>query len=95
MTSNVGGLGELVINGQTGMSFAPRDLAGLATAVRQVLDDPDKAQRRAIAARERLTSDFDWGTVATETAQVYLAAKRREREPLPRPIIVERGLPDR
>ena len=95
VTSNVGGLGELVINGQTGMSFAPRDLAGLATAVRQVLDDPDKAQQRAIAARERLTSDFDWGTVATETAQVYLAAKRREREPLPRPIIVERGLPDR
>jgi glycogen synthase len=95
VTSNVGGLGELVINGQTGMSFAPRDLAGLATAVRQVLDDPDTAQQRAIAARERLTSDFDWGTVATETAQVYLAAKRREREPLPRPIIVERGLPDR
>ena len=95
VTSNVGGLGELVINGQTGMSFAPRDLAGLATAVRQVLDDPDKAQQRAIAARERLTSDFDWGTVATETAQVYLAAKRREREPLPRPIILERGLPDR
>jgi glycogen synthase len=95
VTSNVGGLGELVINGQTGMSFAPRDLAGLATAVRQVLDDPDKAQQRAIAARERLTSDFDWGTVANETAQVYLAAKRREREPLPRPIIVERGLPDR
>ena len=95
VTSNVGGLGELVINGQTGMSFAPRDLAGLATAVRQVLNDPDKAQQRAIAARERLTSDFDWGTVANETAQVYLAAKRREREPLPRPIIVERGLPDR
>jgi glycogen(starch) synthase len=95
VTSNVGGLGELVINGQTGMSFAPRDLAGLATAVRQVLDDPDKAQQRAIAARERLTSDFDWGMVANETAQVLLTAKRREREPLPRPIIVERGLPDR
>jgi glycogen synthase len=95
VTSNVGGLGELVINGQTGMSFAPRDLAGLATAVRQVLDDPDKAQQRAIAARERLTSDFDWGTVANETAQVYLTAKRRERQPLARPIVVERPLPDR
>jgi glycogen synthase len=95
VTSNVGGLGEAVIDGQTGMSFAPRDIAGLATAVRAVLDDPDAAQRRAVAARERLTSDFDWHTVATETAQVYLAAKRREREPLPRPVIVERALPDR
>jgi len=45
VTSNVGGLGEAVINGQTGMSYAPRDVAGLAAAVRAVLDDPDAAQR--------------------------------------------------
>ena len=95
VTSNVGGLGEAVIDGQTGMSFAPRDVAGLAAAVRAVLDDPDAAQRRAIAARERLTSDFDWHTVAGETAQVYLAAKRREREPHRRRAIVEHALPDR
>jgi glycogen(starch) synthase len=95
VTSNVGGLGEAVINGQTGISFAPRDIAGQAAAVRHVLDDPDGAQRRAVAARERLTSDFDWATIADETAQVYLAAKRREREPLARPVIVERALPDR
>ncbi len=95
VTSNVGGLGEAVINGETGISFAPRGIAGLATAVRHVLDDPDAAQRRAVAARARLTSDFAWRTVAEQTAQIYLAAKRREREPLPRPTIVERALPDR
>jgi glycogen synthase len=95
ITSNVGGLGEAVINGQTGVSHPPRDVTGLAAAVRAVLDDPDAAQQRAIAARERLTSDFDWHTVAGETAQVYLAAKRREREPQSRPVIVERALPDR
>src|SRR3989442_1889156 len=48
VTSNVGGLGEAVINGQTGMSYAPRDVAGLAAAVRTVLDDPDPAQSMAI-----------------------------------------------
>jgi glycogen(starch) synthase len=95
VTSNVGGLGEAVINGQTGMSYAPRDVASLAAAVRVVLDDPDAAQHRAIAARERLTSDFDWHTVAGETAQVYLAAKRREREPHRRRVIVEHALPNR
>jgi len=95
VTSNVGGLGEAVISGQTGVSCAPRDVAGLAAAVRVVLDDPAAAQRRAVAARERLTSDFDWHTVAGETAQVYLAAKRREREPQPRRPIVEHALPDR
>ena len=95
VTSNVGGLAEAVINGQTGISFTPRDITGLASAVRHVLDDPEAARRRAVAARERLTSDFDWATVARETAQVYLAAKRREREPLAREVIVERALPDR
>jgi len=55
----------------------------------------DAAQRRARAARERLTSDFDWQTVAQQTTQVYLAAKRRERQPLARLPIVEHALPDR
>jgi glycogen(starch) synthase len=95
VTSNVGGLGEAVLNGETGMSFPPRDVAALATAVRAVLDDPGGAQRRATAARRRLDSAFDWHTVAAETAQVYLAAKRREREPHRRRLIVEHALPDR
>ena len=95
VTSTAGGLGEAVINGQTGISCAPRDVAGIAAAVRNVLDDPAAAQRRAVAARDRLTSDFDWATVAGETAQLYLAAKRREREPLARPVIIERPLRDR
>ncbi|WP_299556405.1 glycosyltransferase family 4 protein [uncultured Mycolicibacterium sp.] len=93
--SSAGGLGEAVIDGVTGLTFAPRDVAGLADAVRRVLDDPDAAQRRALAARERLGTDFDWNTVADETAQVYLAAKRRIREPLGRREIVEHALPDR
>ena len=95
VTSDVGGLGEAVIDGRTGLSFPPRDVAALADAVRAVLDDPDAAQRRAVAARERLTSDFAWHTVAVRTAGVYLAAKRREREPHPRRPIVEHALPDR
>jgi glycogen(starch) synthase len=95
VTSNVGGLGEAVISGRTGVSCPPRDVAALAAAVRVVLDDREAAQRRAIAARERINADFDWHTVAAETAQVYLAAKRREREPQPRRVIVEHALPDR
>ncbi|HPX35181.1 MAG TPA: glycosyltransferase family 4 protein [Mycobacterium sp.] len=95
VTTNVGGLGEAVIDGQTGLSCPPRDVPALAAAVRAALDDPAAAQRRAVTARERLTSDFDWHTVAVETAQVYLAAKRSEREPQRRRAIVEHALPDR
>ena len=76
VTSNVGGLGEAVIDGETGLSFPPRDVAALAAAVRARA----RRSRRRPAARGRRPrtpdSDFDWHTVAAETAQVYLAAKR-------------------
>ena len=95
VTTNVGGLGEAVIDGQTGLSCPPRDVAALATAVRAALDDPAAAQRRATAAGERLTIDFEWHTVAAKTAQVYRAARRGERRPVERRAIVEHALPDR
>jgi glycogen(starch) synthase len=95
VTSTAGGLGEAVIDGVTGLSHPPGDVTALAEAVRALLDSPAAAQQRASAARERLTSDFAWQTVAAETSQVYLAAKRAERRPQPRRSIVERPLPGR
>lgn len=95
VTSTAGGLGEAVIDGVTGASFEPADVHGLVEAVISVLDDPAAAQERAFAARERLTADFAWDVVAAETAGVYSDAKRRVRNPLGRPVIVERPLPER
>ncbi len=95
VASTAGGLGEAVIDGVTGLSFPPRDVAALAAAVRAALDDPAGAQQRALAARERLTADFDWHTVAARTAQVYRSAVRRERQPPARRTIVEHALLDR
>ena len=95
VTSTAGGLGEAVVDGVTGLSFQPGDVAGLVSAVRELLDEPDAAQERARAARARLTDDFDWRQVAEETAQVYAGAKRRVRHPLARPTIPQRPLPDR
>ncbi|KAF0961606.1 MULTISPECIES: glycosyltransferase family 4 protein [unclassified Rhodococcus (in: high G+C Gram-positive bacteria)] len=95
VASTAGGLGEAVVDGETGMSFQPGDVTGLTSAVREVLDDPAGAQQRAVAARDRLTADFDWHKVAEETVHVYSGAKRRVRHPLARPEIPERPLPGR
>jgi glycogen(starch) synthase len=95
IASTAGGLGEAVVDGVTGLSFRPADVAGLTAAVRELLDDPDAAQQRAVAAHERLTADFDWLSVAADTAQVYQDAKRRVRHPLARPAIPQRPLPER
>ncbi|QDQ91978.1 glycosyltransferase family 4 protein [Rhodococcus sp. WB9] len=95
VASTAGGLGEAVVDGETGMSFQPGDVTGLTSAVREVLDDPAGAQQRALAARDRLTADFDWHKVAEDTVHVYAGAKRRVRHPLARPEIPERPLPGR
>ncbi|MBX7450285.1 glycosyltransferase family 4 protein [Mycolicibacterium sp. 3033] len=95
VVSAAGGLGEVVGHGTTGHTFPPGDVAALAAAVRTVLDAPDAAQRTATAARERLTSDFAWSTVAAETVAVYVGAKRGERRPQPRRPVAELALPER
>lgn len=88
--STAGGLGELVRDGVTGMSFAPGDVPGIASAVGAVLDDQAGAARRAETARARLASDFDWGTIARATADVYAGVRRRPVDrsvPIGRPKI--------
>lgn len=87
VVSTVGGLGEVVRDGETGLAFAPGDVDGLARAVRTVLDGPAAARRRATAARGRLATDFDWDTIATGTARLYSRARRRAPVTLGRPKI--------
>ncbi|HET8642810.1 MAG TPA: glycosyltransferase family 4 protein [Pseudonocardiaceae bacterium] len=87
VATTVGGLAEVVIDGETGLSVAPADTHGLVRAVRRVLDDPAAARRRAKAARARLTTDFDWTRIAAGTATVYAGARRRPPATLARPKI--------
>ncbi|WP_440900935.1 glycosyltransferase family 4 protein [Actinosynnema sp.] len=87
VASTAGGLGEVVLDGETGLSFPPGDVDALARAVCAVLDDRGAAGRRARAAKARLATDFDWGTIAEGTVEVYRAAVVRERGALGRPKI--------
>ncbi|QYN34580.1 glycosyltransferase family 4 protein [Pseudonocardia sp. DSM 110487] len=87
VASTAGGLGEVVVDGETGVSFAPGDVAGLATAVGAVLANPAAAARRARAARKRLGSTFEWSRIAADTASVYAAATRSGAAELGRPKI--------
>ncbi|MEU4762602.1 glycosyltransferase family 4 protein [Actinosynnema sp. NPDC023794] len=87
VASTAGGLGEVVLDGVTGLSFAPGDTEALAGAVRSVLDDRPAAVRRARAAKSRLATDFDWSKIAEDTAAVYRSAAVRDHPPLGRPKI--------
>ncbi|AEA23977.1 glycosyl transferase group 1 [Pseudonocardia dioxanivorans CB1190] len=74
VASTAGGLGEVVVDGETGLSFAPGDVAGIAAAVDAVLADPAAAAERAHRARARLGPDFGWPVIAVRTAEIYAAA---------------------
>ncbi|GLZ55897.1 glycosyltransferase family 4 protein [Actinomycetospora sp. NBRC 106378] len=87
VASRAGGLGEVVLDGVTGLSFDPGDVAGCAAAVVAALDDPEASRRRAATARERLDTDFAWPTIAADTAALYRATRRRESVSLERPKI--------
>jgi glycogen(starch) synthase len=92
VASTAGGLGEVVLDGVTGLSFAPGDVDGLTRAVRDVLSDPASAASRARAAKARLVSDFNWATIASDTASVYAKALVREPRVLGRPKIATGNL---
>lgn len=95
VTSTAGGLGEAVVDGETGYSFAPSDPEDLAKSVCRSLEDPIRAQELARRAHVRLTNEFTWEHVAAQTAEVYAAARLQEQKTLGRPVIVARPLPDR
>jgi glycogen(starch) synthase len=83
VASRAGGLGEVVLDGVTGLSFDPGDVAGCAAAVIAALDDPDAAARRAETARARLATDFAWPAIAADTTALYTRTLRRDPRPAP------------
>ncbi|MFF0148686.1 (1-_4)-alpha-D-glucan synthase (UDP-glucose) [Amycolatopsis sulphurea] len=87
VASTAGGLGEVVLDGETGLAFEPGDVTGLTEAVTAVLNDAAAATRRARAAQSRLSGDFDWGRIAEETVKVYRRARIGEPFELGRPKI--------
>ena len=61
VASAVGGLVETVADGITGWTVPPGDAAALAAALREALDRPDEARRRAAAGREMVRGRFETG----------------------------------
>ncbi|EFV12507.1 glycosyltransferase family 4 protein [Segniliparus rugosus] len=86
VVAETGGLGEAVSENVNGRTFPPGDVKALADAVARVLASPTRSARMAKAARDRITDDFDWRSVAEQTVEVYSGAKRLDgRAPVPRP----------
>ncbi|MGZ4320068.1 MAG: glycosyltransferase family 4 protein [Gaiellaceae bacterium] len=67
----VGGLLDLVVDGETGLLVPPRDVGALRTALERLLGDRELRHRLGAAARERIRERFAWPAVTDATIAAY------------------------
>jgi glycogen(starch) synthase len=60
VASRVGGLPEIIIDGETGLLSAPEDVQALADNVESLLTRPQQARRMGHAARAHAVKEFGW-----------------------------------
>jgi glycosyltransferase involved in cell wall biosynthesis len=81
VASAVGGIPEIVHNGESGLLVPPRDVNALATAVLRVLRDPELAQRLGEGARARVVARHSVPAMAAGNLAVYRAVLGSEPDP--------------
>lgn len=82
VASDVGGIPEVVVHGETGVlvHYDAREPAafeaGLAEAINELVARPDRAADMGRAGRVRAIEAFSWGSIAAETVEVYRSVLR-------------------
>jgi glycosyltransferase involved in cell wall biosynthesis len=74
VATRVGGLLDLVVDGETGIVVPPRDPGALRSALERLLADPDLRRRLGTAGRDRARMYFSWETVTDATLAAYAEA---------------------
>jgi glycosyltransferase involved in cell wall biosynthesis len=71
VASAVGGLKDLVVDGETGLLVPPGDPAALRAALERLLADGDLRARLGAAARERAREHLSWAKATESTLAAY------------------------
>jgi glycosyltransferase involved in cell wall biosynthesis len=74
VASSVGGLRDLVVDGETGLLVPPRDPDALRGALQRLLGDRELRARLGNAARERARGVLSWERATALTVQAYESA---------------------
>jgi len=71
VATRVGGMKEIVVDGVTGRLVERGDVNGLAAALDEVLDDPDRRRGMGRAGRQRVIERFSWEVVTAAARERY------------------------
>jgi alpha-maltose-1-phosphate synthase len=77
VASDVGGIPEVVADGETGLLVPAGDEAALATAINALIRDPARAAEFGARGRQRAVAEFSWDQIAAQTAELYAELARR------------------
>lgn len=97
VASAVGGIPEIVVDGETGYlvpceieavtgaapdpAAARRFASGIAARVNELVADPETARRMGRAGRRRVVEHFDWRVIAAQTEALYARVLREREQP--------------
>lgn len=81
VASAVGGIKEVVVDGETGFLVPPADPPALAEALRKVLADPEMGRQMGLKGRWRVEERFSWTSIARQTLKMYEKLLEERRGP--------------
>jgi len=76
VATKVGGVPDVVVDGETGILVPAADSRALAMAIIRILTDEDKAKRMGQAGRERVDPEFSVETMVEKIDMLYRSLKR-------------------
>lgn len=79
IATRLGGVLDIIEDGENGLLVAPGDTEGMAQAMFSVLSDRSRAQQFAVKLREKVEKFFTLDRMAEETIKVYEEAKKRKK----------------
>ena len=81
VASSVGGVPEVILNGETGLLVPPRDPIALAHQVEWLLREPDQGKTMGQAGRQVIVRNYSVESMLAKTEELYSSLwEKREKK---------------